>query len=268
MQAIAIETRFPWRTNPVATDAISPTDAAGKHYFLIRRLHSLCGLVPVGVFVCVHLLTNATILAAADGAEFQKAIERIHALGPLLKPVEIIGIFIPITFHALLGVRIWLTSAPNAQQYRYGSNIRYALQRTTGMIAFAFILYHVWQMHWFGVPFGGGQFELHNEAGDPTGAMTTAKVIQAGWWIAPIYAIGVVATVFHLANGIWTSLITWGITIRPQTQRVSGYVCTAIFVLLCVVGLGALRGFKTFGNGTTTNAENAPAAMTAVIDRH
>ena len=252
----------------MATDAISPTDAAGKHYFLIRRLHSLCGLVPVGVFVCVHLLTNATILAASDGTEFQKAVQRIHALGPLLKPVEIIGIFIPIAFHALLGVKIWLTSASNTQHYRYGSNIRYALQRTTGMIAFAFILYHVWQMHWFGAPFGGGQFELYNEAGSPTGAATAAKAIQAAWWIAPIYGLGIVATVFHLSNGIWTSLITWGITIRPQTQRASGYVCAVFGILLCVVGLATLRGFKTFEVGTTTAAGLGSSAVTAGLDGH
>ena len=229
---------------------------------LVRRLHSLSGLVPVGVFMCVHLLTNATILASADGAEFQNAIEKIHALGPLLVPVEIVGIFLPMLFHALVGVQIMLTSMPNPQHYRYGSNIRYALQRTTGMIAFAFILYHVWQMHWFGGYVGGGAFELHDEAGAATGALTAAKAIQAGWWIAPIYGIGVIATVFHLANGIWTSLITWGITIKPQTQRVSGYVCVVFGILLGIVGLGALQGFRTFNTTGTTPGDHAPTAMT------
>ncbi len=217
-----------------------------KYHFLIRRLHSATGLVPVGIFLCIHLVTNATVLLPGDpGYEFQKSVERIHALGPLLVPVEIIGIFVPLLFHSLLGVQIILTGKSNAQQYRYGSNIRYTLQRTTGFIAFAFILYHVWQVHWFGKPVGGGQFSLHDEAGNPAGAATTAAAIQAAWWIAPIYAIGVVSTVYHLANGIWTSLITWGITIRPKSQKTAGYICAAFGVVLTLIGLGALSGFRT-----------------------
>ena len=226
----------------------APIAATDKHYFLVRRLHSLTGLVPVGVFLCMHLLTNASILApGAKGAEFQGAVERIHALGPLLVPVEIVGIFIPLLFHTLIGFQIIFSSSPNAQQYRYGSNIRYSMQRMTGMIAFVFILYHVWQMHWMGKPLGGGSFAVHDAAGQDTAAITAAQAIQKAWWIAPIYAIGILASVFHLANGVWTSLITWGITIRPRSQKVAGYVCSVFGVILALVGLGALNGFKNFG---------------------
>lgn len=234
-----------------------------KYYFLIRRLHSLAGLMPVGVFLCVHLMVNASILLPGEpGAEFQRSVERLHALGPLLVPVEIIGIFLPLLFHAVLGVKIWLTSAPNVQQYRYGGNVRYVLQRMTGVIAFVFILYHVWQMHWLGAPLGGGGFAVHDESGAPTAAATTAQIIGAAWWIAPIYALGITATVFHLANGIWTSLITWGITIRPQSQRAAGYVCAVFGVILCVVGLGALRGFRTFNGTERTTSTPAHTAST------
>ena len=131
-------------------------------------------------------------------------------------------------------------------QYRYGSNIRYTLQRATGMIAAAFILFHVWQMHWLGAGLGGGGFELHDQAGRATGALTTATLIQQSWWMGPVYFVGVASSVFHLANGIWTSLITWGITIRPKTQRVAGYACAAFGIALFLVGVGALNGFKRF----------------------
>ena len=88
----------------------------GKYYFLVRRLHSLTGLVPLGVFLFIHLSTNATILLPSEvpGGEFQNSVNRIHALGPLLVPVEIIGIFIPLAFHTLLGFQIIFTGAPNA----------------------------------------------------------------------------------------------------------------------------------------------------------
>jgi len=242
----------------VVEDHSSSSEAVGKYHFLVRRLHSLSGLVPVGVFLCIHLMTNASVLVpGAPGSEFQRSVERIHALGPLLVPVEIIGIFIPLAFHAIVGVMIWRTSAPNAQQYRHGGNVRYTLQRTTGIIAFVFIFYHLWQMHWTGKPFGGGAFEVHTATGAPAAAVTTAKVIQAAWWITPIYAIGILASVFHLANGVWTSLITWGITIRAKTQRASGYVCAVFGVLLAIAGTGALFGFKTFDVPGNTSSPQA-----------
>ncbi len=237
-----------------------------KHYFLIRRLHSLTGLVPVGVFLSFHLLANVTVLAPGQpGAEFQKSIERIHALGPLLVPVEIVFIFLPLLFHALMGLVIWFTAAPNAQHYRYGPNIRYTMQRITGGIAFVFIFYHVWHMHWLGAPLGGGNFALHDESGAPAAAVTTARAMQSAMWVAPFYVIGVVACVYHLAHGIWTSLITWGITIRPQTQRVSAYVCAVFGVVLTLVGVGAVSGFRTFD---VADAPSGAAAHSAEPDAH
>jgi len=246
--------------------AAEPT--ADKYHFLLRRLHSLTGLVPVGVFLVIHLSANATVLAPGPaGAEFQRSVERIHALGPLLVPVEIVGIFLPLLFHSLLGFQIIFTGQSNAQQYRYGSNIRYTLQRITGVIAFVFIFYHVWQMHWLGEGLGGGSFRVHDDAGSGVAAATTAATIQGAWWIAPIYALGVVSAVYHLANGIWTSLITWGITIRPRTQRTAGYVCAAFGVVLCAVGLGALRGFGTLDLTESTAQRPAYSESVSTRDR-
>jgi succinate dehydrogenase / fumarate reductase cytochrome b subunit len=246
-----------WR--PVRESELSESQStasqsfADRHYFVIRRLHSLFGLVPVGVFVLFHLLANSSILAPGDrGAEFQKSVDQIHSLGPLVVPLEIVGIFLPLLFHSLLGFQIVFNSSSNAQQYRFGSNIRYTLQRTSGIIAFLFIFYHVWQMHWFGKPFGGGSFDPHNAP------VTAAQAMQSAAWVAPLYVLGVIASVYHLANGIWTALITWGITIRPATQRMSGFVCAVFGVLLCLVGLGAVVGFRTFDVGAPTTVTSAP----------
>ena len=238
---------------------------AEKNEFLIRRLHSLSGLVPLGAFLCVHLLTNASILGGAG--DFQKAVSKIHAM-PVLPAIEVVGIFLPLLFHSVVGFQIWFSGRPNPIEYRYGSNIRYTLQRFSGGIAFIFIGYHLWQMHWIGAPFGGGRFVFEHDPSSIESARTTAEAIQSAWWTAPFYAVGIIATVYHLANGIWTSLITWGITIKPQTQRVSGYACIVFGILLCGVGLGALRGFKTFNTGGATATDRAPAAITASLDEH
>ena len=216
-------------TSPALTD---------RYYFLIRRLHSLFGVIPIGAFLCVHLTINGSILGS--GEMFQQNVNRLHMLGPFLVPVEIAFIFVPILFHAIFGVVIWLSGKSNMMQYRYGANIRYTLQRIMGLIVFAFIVYHIWQMHWLGAPFGGAKFDPHNAA------QTAAATMQSSAWVAPLYAIGLICTVFHFANGIWTFLITWGITIGPRSQVYFGVACAIFGVLLGLLGLGSLAGLKAY----------------------
>lgn len=213
----------------------------------------MSGLIPIGAYVVIHLATNARVLIPGD---YQKAVDQIHSLGPLLLPVEIIFIFLPLLFHGLLGFQIIFTGKANARYYPYRANMRYTLQRITGMIAFFFIIYHIWQMHWLGRPFGGGKFDPHDAVNSATSA------IQSGWWVVPLYAIGVLASVYHLANGLWTSLITWGITIRPRSQQVAGYFCAAFGIALSLIGLGALNGFRVL-TGNEMNPKNAAHAQSA-----
>lgn len=229
-----------------------------KYHFLIRRLHSLSGIIPLGAFLVLHLMVNASILGG--GQQFHDNVARIHALGPLLVPVEILGIFIPLAFHIGLGLKIAQSSRMNHGAYTYGANRRYSLQRITAYLATIFILYHLFHMHWLGKPLsalGGAQFDPEEAA------PSAARAIQASWWIAPVYAIGVACTVYHFANGLWTSLITWGVTIGARSQRVAAAVCTVLGLAVGAVGLAAVSGFKTFDSGLPAE-EIAPShAMSA-----
>jgi succinate dehydrogenase / fumarate reductase cytochrome b subunit len=208
-----------------------------RHDFLLRRLHSLSGLVPVGAYMVVHLLTNASVLNGPG--TFQNQVDAIHSLGILLPLVEWVFIFIPILFHALFGVLIIRSGQSNLGNYPLQRNIRYTLQRVTGMIAFAFILYHIWQLHWMGKPLGGGHFDPH------AATSSAATAIGSAFWVPVIYAVGVLACVYHLANGLWTMGITWGVWTSPGAQRRADYVCIAFGVGLAIVGLSALYGMTT-----------------------
>ena len=96
----------------------------------------------------VHLVTNATVLNG-PGA-FQGNVYKIHSLGKMLPLVEWTFIFIPILFHAIVGIWIVAGMNPNTSHYPYAANRRYTMQRITGMIAFFFIMWHVFHMHgWF-----------------------------------------------------------------------------------------------------------------------
>ena len=225
-------------------DNASPTSSfLARNEFLLRRLHSLSGLIPVGAYMVVHLIVNASVLNSV--ATFQNAVFNIHSLGRALLLVEWVFIFIPILFHAIFGVIIIQGGLPNHGTYRYGGNFRYSMQRATGMIAFVFILYHVGHMHgWFHFEpwldmmknIGGARFSPYNAAS------TAAAALQGSILAQLAYAIGVLACVFHLANGLWTMGITWGLWVTPPAQRWAGYVCLAFGIGLGAVGLSSIGG--------------------------
>lgn len=216
-----------------------------RHEFILRRLHSLSGIVPVGAYMVVHLLTNASVLDSAES--FQRRVYAIHSLGAILPLVEWTFIFIPILFHAIYGVMIVRGAAPNSSTYKYTNNVRYTLQRATGMIAFVFIVWHVFHMHgWLhaefwekGVaePLYGAMFRPYNAASSAARAMQISMIVPI------LYAIGVLSCVFHLANGIWTFGITWGIWVTPPAQRWANVACLVFGIGLAVVSMGALGGF-------------------------
>jgi len=216
-----------------------------RHEFLLRRLHSLSGLIPVGAYMVVHLLTNASVLDSA--ALFQENVYRIHSLGRALWVVEWGFIFLPLIFHAVFGVLIIRGGLPNNSNYPYARNLRYTLQRVSGMIAFLFIFWHVFHLHgWFhgsawltnvAEPLGGAQFRPYNAASSLTWALRGAVV-------PVLYAVGMLACVFHLANGIWTMGITWGVWVSAAAQTRASWACLVFGVALSGVGLSALVGAK------------------------
>ncbi len=219
----------------------------GRYEFLIRRLHSLTGLVPIGGFLVFHLATNASILDGVD--VFQWRVDLIHDLGETtIFLLEWPFIFLPIIFHALVGMLIVCRGKRNLTNYPYLGNIRYTLQRWTGVIAFFFIFWHVFHMHgWLKFdfwaeeiarPLGGHQF-------DPENVYTAAKAIQSSVLVQIIYAVGVLACVYHLANGVWTMGITWGLWTSVRAQRFANVLVLLFGLFLAVIGMGALVGMIT-----------------------
>ena len=235
-----------------------------RHQFLIYRLFSLSGLIPVGAFLVVHLLTNASVLGGA--ASFQSRVDMIHSLGPLLIPVEFAFIFLPMLFHAAVGFAIIAGGLPNVGSYPYMGNVRYTLQRATGMIAFAFILWHIIQLHWLGAPLGGGRFDPHH-------ATSSAATVIAPLGVSLLYAIGVLSAVFHLSNGLWTIGITWGLWTSPAAMQRANVISIIVGVVLAAAGLGAIGGLRPMlfhaavgfaiiagGHGAAGSTATVPAA--------
>lgn len=108
----------------------------------------------------------------------------------------------------------------------------YTLQRWSGVVAFLFIGWHFWQTrmanYLFGTPI---EFEM------------MADIFANPTWVV-FYVVGLTAVSYHLANGLRTFLLTWGIVVGDRARRTVAGVCAAFGILLLAVSLGAIWAFR------------------------
>lgn len=213
-------------------------------HFILRRLHSLAGLLPVSVFLLEHIFTNSYSLRGA--AAYDAKIDALQGL-PFVVVIEVLFIFVPIAFHALYGLVIIYEGRTNVHHYGFEANWRYTLQRVTGMIGIAFVAYHVYttriQSYMTGTPMSfAGMQEL---------LASPAMVI--------FYLIGSTSLIFHFANGLWTGLIVWGVTVSQASQRLSLKLASLTFFVLATVNVLIILNFAY------PEAAGRPVALAAVL---
>src|SRR5699024_12567601 len=51
------------------------------------------------------------------------------------------------------------------------------------------------------------------------------------------YIISILAVVFHLANGLWGFLVSWGIAQSPKSQRIVTYATVVVFFVVSYIGI-------------------------------
>lgn len=209
------------------------TLTADERHFLLRRIHSLTGIVPLGGFLLYHFFANAS--ARHGEAAFNETVKKISEM-PYLYAVEIGLLLIPILFHSIYGLFITTSARPNVVHYPYGRNWSYTLQRVTGILAFFYLIYHVATTRVWSLFVKGSSYSF----ADMAASLSSTTVLA-------IYVVGIVASTFHLANGIWSFSITWGIVTSPVAQKRLACATNVFFVILCIVGLDILSAFKLDG---------------------
>lgn len=197
--------------------------------FLLRRLHSLLGIIPIGIFVTQHLIVNHF---ATQGVEAFNTASHFLANLPFVIFLEIFVIYLPIMYHAFYGVYIAFTSKNNPGHYSYLRNMLFVAQRYTGVFLVIFIAWHVFETRF--------QVAIGNAAEADFNMM--ANILDNPWMFA-FYVVGVLTATFHLANGLWSFLVTWGITQSEKAQRYTTYFTLLVFLVLSTIGIRALFAF-------------------------
>lgn len=196
--------------------------------FLLGRLHSLAGILPLGLFLIEHFYSNA--IAMMGKAAYDKQVDSLSSI-PFLPVIEVMLIAIPLLYHAGYGIYIGMMSRNNPYRYSYSRNWMFFAQRVSGIVTLVFVLYHLWM------------FRLASLIlGTPVNFDAVQSHLQTPAIFA-FYLLGVISTTFHFSNGLWTGLITWGITTGPRAQRITSVARYTLFFVLSGVGIGTLFSF-------------------------
>ena len=226
---------------------VAPLRAGEGYSFLLRRLHSLSGIVPIGAFLLEHFISNAE--ATKSPQAYNDQVKFLTGL-PFVHWLEWIFIFLPLAYHGLYGIYIWYRGDSNVGEYPWSGNWLYTAQRWTGIIAFIYIGYHVYTMRFAGVSlmenYNAGFWKVQQEFMNP--------------WAVAAYVIGIVAASWHFAYGIWLFAAKWGFTVGDRARRKFGVVCAALAVILVAIGLFTIRGFLN------TPPVGAPAPVESPYD--
>ena len=218
-----------------ATSPAASLDArAARASFLRSRLASLLAVVPLGVWVFVHLWHN---LAAFDGATaWQSAVtEYPH---PVAQLVTGIVVLLPLVLHSAWGITRLFTSRPNNLRYGFYGNAKYLLQRVSAVGLLLFLGAHLWLAM------------LHPRLQEGH-AETFADIAHEMHHHGPtlvVYLLGVLGIAYHLGNGLQTFAMGWGlVSSKRALRRLEG---VAIAVMVAVLALGYAVVYALWVAGT------------------
>jgi succinate dehydrogenase / fumarate reductase, cytochrome b subunit len=206
-----------------------------KENYLLHKLHSLTGIVPVGFYMVQHLTLNS--FAIAGPARFDGVLHFFESLPKhVLLLTEALLIWLPLLFHAVYGLFITSRAEQNYIGTRYGwsQNRMYTFQRISGIFIFLFLIYHIATTTVAARIVGIEVIQY---------ASWQAKLTENFYLILVLYLVGVLASSYHLAYGIWNFCIRWGITISERAQLRVQRFALAFFVGVTLLGWMALGGF-------------------------
>ncbi|GAB6154990.1 succinate dehydrogenase cytochrome B558 [Desulfosporosinus burensis] len=198
------------------------------HSFFWRKLHSLSGILPLGIFLMVHMFINS--MATLGQGDFNRGVSLLHSI-PYLWFLELVVIFIPILYHALYGIWVVYLTRNNIENYRYFRNWLFYLQRVSAIITLLFVTWHVVVLR-----FSEGLINRNMDFEFVSTALNQPLILI-------LYLFGLLASFGHFANGLWSFLVSWGVTVGEQAQRTAAYACFAVFIILTAVGINALLAF-------------------------
>lgn len=212
-----------------------------NNYFLLRRLHSLSGIIPFGGFLLLHMFLNSR--AAQSPEAYQWVPDTLDQI-PFLFAIEIFGLLLPMAFHAGLGVIIALNAdyGGPAKMRSNAEHWGFIFQRVSGVLLLVLLVVHLMQTWWPHV-----MVKLPNmlDPAQPHGefdiyGLMNGLFSHSGWIV--VYGLFVVLAAFHFGNGLYNFAFKWGFSTSRASQKGAIALGLGVAFLCIYMGFSAIWG--------------------------
>lgn len=213
--------------------ATTAKKTADHSAWVAKRIHSFVGIVPLGVYLVLHLSRNLATLVSPEA--FDAAVAATWA-----KPINyvwtVLLVYIPLIYHALYGTKLALSGEKKSiSKYMNRENLRFALQRLSAIGLLGFLGAHLFLTR------------AHLIFGWVEGGKITYGYFAGHMWNNPVtavtYLFGILAAAYHLGNGVGTFCISWGISTGKRGIQLAEYIALGFGIFLLVLGYAAVLGF-------------------------
>jgi len=180
----------------------------------------------LGIWSVIHIWNN---LSAFHGAEaWEKSVTSYPH--PLAQLITLIVVLLPLLLHTIWGIGRLLSARPNNVRYGFYTNLKYALQRLSAIGLLLFLMAHLW-LAWIHPRFVEGHPESFADISHEMHFHTPTLIV---------YIFGVLGLSYHLANGLHTFAMGWGVVASRRALQKLEWVILAFFVVLLAMGWGAI----------------------------
>ncbi|MDF2696335.1 MAG: Succinate dehydrogenase cytochrome b558 subunit [Labilithrix sp.] len=221
-------------SSAASTGHAAEVAAPSRGAFIRSRLGSFLAVVPLGLWTINHLWNN---LSAFKGeAAWQSSVtEYSH---PLAFFASALVALLPLALHTIWGISRIFTTRPNVGRYRYFANLKFVLQRLSALGLLLFLGAHLWLAF------------LHPRmtTGRPEPFTDIAAEMHHHMPTLAVYVLGVLGVAYHLANGLQTFTMSWGIVSSRSSLRKLDWLAWVAFIVLLAMGWGAVYALWDAGS--------------------
>jgi succinate dehydrogenase / fumarate reductase cytochrome b subunit len=194
--------------------------------FFRTRLGSALAVVPLGAWTVLHLWNN--LAAYRGGKAWQEAVTSYkHSTAQFVTGFLVLA---PLLIHTIWGIGRMRQTKVNVGSYGYFSNWKFLLQRLSALGVLGFLGAHIWlaMLHprlveGHAEPFADIASEMHHNP--PT---------------LIVYALGTLGVSYHLANGLHTFAMAWGVVSSRRALKQLEAAAYATFVVLLAMSWGTV----------------------------
>jgi succinate dehydrogenase cytochrome b subunit len=194
---------------------------------IVRRVLSLCGLVPLGAFLVVHLAINASALAGSSA--FARTAGWARDL-PALPLVEWLLVFLPLLVHASLGLWLIVRRQPLHSPAPYAPGLRLAM-RATAVGTLCFLAAHLSELRLRG--------STDSRTPGVLATLLDAHLSSTRYgvpWVGVAYLLGAGCATFHFACGSWAAFaVSPAGQASERRRRLAAWASVALGIVMWAV---------------------------------